>query len=100
VHDLDRFDLQEIATALSDQGAYEHQWLVDPATGETVFWTSDTGIDGQNPVDLDEPPRVQPRSASRYRHRGPDLPRDTASEHRVRRPRDAVGAGESGGGVG
>lgn len=25
-----------------------------PRTGEVVFWTSDTGIDGENPVDLDE----------------------------------------------
>lgn len=54
VHDVEHFDLEDIANALADQGAYDHQWLVDPATGETVFWTSDTGIDGQNPVDLDE----------------------------------------------
>ena len=26
----------------------------NPQTGEVVFWTSDTGIDGQTPVDLDE----------------------------------------------
>jgi Uncharacterised protein family (UPF0158) len=52
--DLSRFDLDEIATALSDQTAYERQWLVDPETGEVVFWTSDGGIDGQTPVDLDE----------------------------------------------
>jgi hypothetical protein len=52
--DLARFDLEEIATALADQTDYEHRWLVDPRTGETVFWTSELGIDGQNPVDLDE----------------------------------------------
>jgi hypothetical protein len=54
VLDLDRFDLEEIAGALADQSTYEHQWLIDPQTGEITFWTADTGIDGQNPVDLDE----------------------------------------------
>jgi hypothetical protein len=39
---------------LADQTDYEHRWLINPQTGEIVFWTSDTGIDGQNPVDLDE----------------------------------------------
>ena len=47
-------DVEEIATALADQTDYEHRWLIDPRTGEVVFWTSDTGIDGENPVDLDE----------------------------------------------
>jgi hypothetical protein len=51
---LDRIDLDEIATALVDQTDYEHRWLFTPQTGEVSFWTSDTGIDGQNPVDLDE----------------------------------------------
>src|SRR5262245_47092240 len=52
--DLSRLDLEEIATALADQTDYEHRYLHNPQTGETVFWTSDTGIDGQTPVDLDE----------------------------------------------
>ena len=52
--DLDTLDLDDIATALSDQTDYEHRWLIDPRTGEIVFWTSDTGVDGQNPVDLDD----------------------------------------------
>jgi hypothetical protein len=52
--DLSRLDLDEIATALSDQTDYEHRWLVNPETGEVVFWTSDGGIDGQTPVDIDE----------------------------------------------
>jgi hypothetical protein len=52
--DLDMIDLDEIATALADQTDYEHRWLIDPRTGEVAFWTSDTGIDGENPVDLDE----------------------------------------------
>jgi hypothetical protein len=52
--DPSSLDLEEIATALADQTAYEHRWLINPETGEIVFWTADTGIDGQNPVDLDE----------------------------------------------
>ncbi|HET8659363.1 MAG TPA: UPF0158 family protein [Micromonosporaceae bacterium] len=52
--DLDRVDLGEIANALADQSGYEHRWLIDPETGEIVFWTEDGGIDGQTPVDLDE----------------------------------------------
>jgi hypothetical protein len=65
--DLEMLDVDEIATALSDQTDYEHRWLIDPRTGDTALWTSDTGIDGENPVELDEldlipidplPPRV------------------------------------------
>jgi hypothetical protein len=54
VLDLSSLDLEEIASALADQTDHEHRWLINPATGEVVFWTSDTGIDGQTPVDLDE----------------------------------------------
>jgi hypothetical protein len=52
--DLGRIDVEEIATALADQTDYEHRWLIDPRTGQVVFWTSDTGIDGENPVEIDE----------------------------------------------
>ncbi len=52
--DLSSLDLGEIATALADQTSYEHRWLINPETGEVVFWTSDTGINGQASVDLDE----------------------------------------------
>jgi len=52
--DLGRLDVDEIAMALSDQPNYEHRWLIDPRTGDIAFWTADSGIDGQNPVDLDE----------------------------------------------
>lgn len=52
--DLDTLDVDVIATALSDQTDYEHRWLIDPRTGDLTFWTSDTGIDGENPIDLDE----------------------------------------------
>ena len=52
--DLAGIDVEEIATALADQTDYEHRWLIDPRTGEVVFWTSDTGIDGENPVEFDE----------------------------------------------
>jgi hypothetical protein len=54
VLELSSLDLDEIANALSDQTDYEHRWLINSQTGEIVFWTSDTGIDGQTPVDLDE----------------------------------------------
>ncbi|GAB3065374.1 UPF0158 family protein [Intrasporangium mesophilum] len=52
--DLDRIDVEGIATALMDQSDFEHRWLFDPATGEVVFWTTDTGIDGENPVALED----------------------------------------------
>src|SRR6266705_2486840 len=52
--ELTSLDLDEIATALADQDSFEHRWLIDPRTGEIAFWTADCGIDGQNPVDLDE----------------------------------------------
>lgn len=54
VLDLSSLDLDEIANALADQTDYEHHWLINPDTGEIAYWTSDTGIDGQNPVDLEE----------------------------------------------
>jgi len=54
VLDLSSFDLEEIGNALADQTGYEHRWLIDPRTGEIAFWTADTGIDGQTPVDLDD----------------------------------------------
>jgi len=54
VLDLAKLDLDEIAIALSDQTDYGHRWLIRPGTGEIVLWTSDTGIDGENSVDLDE----------------------------------------------
>jgi hypothetical protein len=53
--DLPQIDIEEIATALADQTEYEHRWLIDARTGEVVFWTSDTGVDGENPVEIDEP---------------------------------------------
>lgn len=52
--ELDAIDVEEIAKALADQTDYEHRWLIDPRTGEVVFWTSDTGIDGENPVEIEE----------------------------------------------
>lgn len=52
--DPNSLDLEEIANALQDQTAYEHRWLISPETGEVVLWSSDTGIDGQTPVELDE----------------------------------------------
>ena len=52
--DLSSLDLEEIAATLADQADYEHRWLINPQTGQVVLWTSDTGIDGQTPVDLDD----------------------------------------------
>jgi hypothetical protein len=52
--ELSSVDLDEIAIALADQTDDEHRWLIDPDTGEVVFWTADGGIDGQTPVELDE----------------------------------------------
>jgi hypothetical protein len=54
VLELNDLDLEEIVGALADQTDYEHRWLINPHTGEIAFWTADTGIDGQTPVDLDE----------------------------------------------
>ncbi len=52
--DLGEIDVEDIATALADQTDYEHRWLMDPRTGQVAYWTSDTGIDGQHPVELAE----------------------------------------------
>jgi hypothetical protein len=52
--DLGGIDVEEIAAALADQTDYEHRWLIDPRTGQVAFWTSDSGIDGENPVEIDE----------------------------------------------
>ena len=46
--------MEEIATALADRPDYEHLSLIDPRTGKVAFWTSDTGIDGGNAVELDQ----------------------------------------------
>lgn len=51
---LSSLDLDEIVNALQDQSAYEHRYLINPETGEIVFWSEDGGVDGENPVDLDE----------------------------------------------
>ena len=52
--DLGGIDVEAIATAPADQTDYEHRWLIDRRTGQVAFWTSDTGIDGENPVDIDQ----------------------------------------------
>jgi hypothetical protein len=54
VLDLSGLDLEGIGNALVDQSDYEQRRLISPQTGEIVYWTADTGIDGQTPVDLDE----------------------------------------------
>jgi hypothetical protein len=52
--DLSQFDLEEIATGLSEQDEYGNAWLMNAETGEILYWTSDGGFDGNTPVDLDE----------------------------------------------
>lgn len=54
VIDPTSLDMNGIATALSDQTDYDHRWLIDARTGKIEFWTVDTGIDGENPIDLEE----------------------------------------------
>jgi hypothetical protein len=51
---LSKLDLEEVAGALADQTDYEHRWLIDPETGEILYWTRDGGVDGETPIDLDE----------------------------------------------
>jgi len=51
---MGNLDLDQIGEALADQTDYEHRWLMDPRTGEIAFWTSDTGIDGETAVDLED----------------------------------------------
>jgi hypothetical protein len=38
--DLGAVDLDELATALGDQGYFEHRWLIDPDSGEISLWTA------------------------------------------------------------
>ena len=53
--DLRRLDLDTIAEALADQGDYfEHRLAEHPASGGLMLWTSDTGLDGQYPIELDD----------------------------------------------
>jgi hypothetical protein len=74
---LTTLDLDEIATALSDQESFEHRWLVNANSGEVVYWTADGGIDGQAPADIDDlemdliaidplPPRVWHRDMADF----------------------------------
>jgi hypothetical protein len=65
--EIDKFDLDEIAFALSDQNVYdEHLHVVDPETGEMMLWTRDGGIDGKTPVDLDDLDLVAIRPVPSY----------------------------------
>jgi hypothetical protein len=55
VHALDvDVDMDEIATALSDETDHEHRGLIDAQTGDIAFRNADTHINGENPIDLDE----------------------------------------------
>ena len=52
--DLNVLDLGAITSALSDQADYEHMWLIHSQTGEIVFWSAETGIDGHTKIDPDD----------------------------------------------
>ena len=52
--DLNGLDIEEIAMALTGHTDYDHRWLINPRSGRLVLWTSDTGIDGEHPVDLED----------------------------------------------
>jgi hypothetical protein len=54
VLELNSLDLEEIQFVLAQQTDYEHRWLINPKTGEIVYWSAETGIDGQTPIDLDD----------------------------------------------
>lgn len=58
--DPDSLDLEAIAHALQDQGGFEHHWLFDPATGETVYWSDDLDPDEESALDLDSLLPVEP----------------------------------------
>lgn len=73
--DLDAIDVDEIANALADQTDDEHRWLIDPRTGEIAFWTSDLGIDGENPGELERLSRTLDGKGAFRRSRWPRRPR-------------------------
>jgi hypothetical protein len=52
--DLNSLDLDELAAALQDQTDYDYRWLIHRHTGETLHWTRYAGIDGSNPIALDD----------------------------------------------
>jgi len=52
--ELTALELDEIATALPDQSDYERRLLINTTNGELVFWTQDIGIDGYQPIDLED----------------------------------------------
>jgi Uncharacterised protein family (UPF0158) len=97
VLDLDAIDVEEIANALADQTDYDHRWLIDPRTGEVVFWTSDLGIDGENPVELDELDLIliEPLPSYVWYHDMVDFAdgiSDRAASERLRRSLEGKGA--------
>jgi len=60
-------DLDDLAGVLSDNSQYdENLHLMNPDTGEIVFWTVDGGIDGKTPVDLDDSDLVRIRPVPSY----------------------------------
>ncbi len=58
--DPESLDLASIAHALQDQGGFEHHWLFDPATCETVYWSADSDPDEEIGLDLDTLVSIEP----------------------------------------
>ncbi|MFC0100908.1 UPF0158 family protein [Micromonospora marina] len=96
--DIERFDLDEIAFALSDQNLYdEHRHLINPENGEIILWTREGGIDGTNPIDLDDLdlPAIRPLPSCIW-YQGmadfTDLVSDDRAAHRLARAINGRGA--------
>ena len=87
--DLAGIDVEEIATAPEDQTDYEHRWLLEPKTSQLAFWTSTTGIDGENPDEIDDLTSAGVRHA-RHRAHGPDPVEEGRPPVRLRLPIAAV----------
>lgn len=52
--DPEQLGLEDLATALQDQGAFDlHRWVLDRTTGEVVFVSLDLGLDEEE-VDLED----------------------------------------------
>ena len=48
--ELSNLDLDEIASALADQGGFERRWLIHPETGVVGFWTAETASTARRPL--------------------------------------------------
>jgi hypothetical protein len=88
VIDLESVDMEMLATALADQGGWEHRWLFDSRTGETSFWSSDDSAD-EAESDDDDPEhgrlRVEPLPSWVWYQDMVDFAEQTSDEQTGRR---------------